>query len=268
MSLSWPDTCVAVLTPERALLARTRRGLRARLEPLAEAACTGPQPQAQAAALAQLLAAPGLRRGELRIVLSSHLVRLLLLPWSAEVGTPGELAEYAAICCDETFGSEAGGRRVVSARERAPSPRVTMAVDQGLLAALRAAATASPLRLASVQPYPAAAFDRLRRSLPRRDFVLLLAEPTRSCLFAASGGRWRSLRSVGCSRQPQALLQLLQREAQLSGLADEGMPPVFVHAPGEEPLDLPSCLGVTPRWLPWPGGAPSDSLLAMAKAVA
>jgi len=264
----WPDTCVAVLTPDRAVLARTRRGLRAQLEPLAEARCTGAHPRAQAEALALLLAAPGLRRGGLRIVLSSHLVRLWLLPCSAEIGTPSERAEFAAICCDETFGSEPGGRRIVSARARPPSPRVTAAVDSALLAGLRDAASGSPLRLASVQPYLGAAFDRLRQSLPRRDFVFLLAEPTRSCVLTATGGRWRSLRNVGCSGQPHALAQLLQREAQLSGLADEGMPPVFVHAPGGEPLNLPPCHGVLPLWLPLPGGAPEDPLLAMAKTVA
>lgn len=266
MSRLWPDRHVAVLTPERALLARTRGPWHAGLEPLAEAPCAGAHRQAQLDALSTLLPGPGRARGELRIVLSSHLVRFLLVPWRPEVGSPAEHAAFAAICCEQTFGGEPDGRAIVSARERAPGARVAAALDQTLLQGLREVACASALRLTSVQPYLGAAFDALRRWLPRRDFLFLLAEPTRSCVLVARSGRWHSLRSLGCSSRPQALAELLEREAQLTGLADDGMPAVFVHAPGQEPATLPPCHGVTPRWLAWPGAAPADPLLAMAQA--
>lgn len=272
MSRSWPDRHTAVLAPHRVALFRSRGAWHPRLERVAEAACAGSSRGAALEALAGLLADPSLRRGRLSVVLSNQFVRYLLVPWRAEVAGPAELAGFAAICCDETFGEEPTGRVLVSARERAPSARVAAAIDTALLESLRAAAAASPLRLVSVQPYLGAAFDRLRRGLPRRDFMFLLAEPTRSCVLVASGGRWRSVRSTAGSNQPQALADLLEREAQLTGLADEGMPRVFVHAPGQHHLELPPCHGVVPRQLAWPGAVAgadaADPLLAMARAVA
>lgn len=271
MSLSWRDRYAAVLASDRVALVRTRQGWRRRLETVAEAPSAGTR-QGALDALADVLsraAAPG---GELTVVLSGQYVRYVLVPWRAEVGTPSELAGFAAICCESTFGSEPGGRTVRTARERAPSARIAAAVDNVLLEGLQAVVDGSSLRLASVQPYLTAAFDGLRRRLPARDFMFLLAEPARSCLLVASDGRWRSVRSVAHGNRPQAMADLLEREAQLTGLADEGMPPVFVHAPGHDALQLPACHGITPQWLAWNtrpvDGATSDPLVAMARAVA
>ena len=130
---------------------------------------------------------------------------------------------------------------------------------------------ASRLKLVSVQPYLVSLFNRLRPSLARRDFVFLVAEPTRSCLLVATGGCWRSLRNTGAAATPQELAYLVEREAQLAGLGDLDMPPVFVHAPGQDDLQLPSCAGVVPKpvGLRGAGGAAAaDPLLAMAWTVA
>jgi hypothetical protein len=272
VSLSWRDRYAAVVTAERVALVRTGRGWRTRLETVAEAPCAGGQRQAALDALADVLARAAIRRGDLTIVLSSHFVRYLLVPWRAEVGSPAELEGFATICCDETFGSEPAGRTLVTARERATSARVAAAVDNALLEGLRSVVAASALRLVSIQPYLAAAFDGLRRRLPARDFLFLLAEPARSCVLVASGGRWRSVRSIAHGNRAQSLSDLVEREAQLTGLADEGMPPVFVHAPGREDMELPECHGITPQVLAWNGAAAGaaerDPLLAMARAVA
>lgn len=270
MSLSWRERYAAVVSADRVALVRTGRGWRTRLETVAEAPCAGAQRQAALDALGEVLSLAGPRRGDLTVVLSSHFVRYLLVPWRAEVGSPSELEGFATICCDETFGSEPAGRTVITARERASSGRVAAAVDNVMLEGLRSVVAASSLRLVSVQPYLAAAFDGLRRRLPARDFMFLLAEPARSCVLVASAGRWRSVRSVAHGSRGPSLADLVEREAQLTGLADEGMPPVFVHAPGHEELQLPECHGITPQWLAWPqpaAGAVSDPMVAMARAV-
>jgi hypothetical protein len=201
------------------------------------------------------------------VLVSSDFVQYLLVPWKPEIGRPAELAAFAAICFDETFGSEPGGRALVIARERAHGARIAAALDATLLGSLRSVVAASPLRLRSVQPYLAAACDRLRGSLAARDFLFVLAEPTRSCVLVATAGRWRSLRSTAAGTHPRELARLVEREAQVAGLAEQGMPAVFVHAPGQKLLQLPPCHGVTPRTLSLPG-APDDPLLAMAMAVA
>lgn len=270
MSLSLRDRWIAVLSPERVLLLRQGHAWRARPDVVAEAACAAPTGAAAADALAPLLAAAAQRSGDLTVVLSNHFVRYLLVPWRPEVSQRAELAAFAAICFDETFGAEPGGREIRCGRERAPSPRVAAAVEADLLARLRTAAAASRLRLVSIQPYLTAVFDRVLRSRDRRDFMFLVAEPDRACLLVATGGCWRAVRSNAAEASPESLAGLLAREAQLAGLADDGVPPIFVHAPGQPGLRLPPCLGVSPRSVALPGpaaaGDDADPLRAMAMA--
>ena len=270
MSLSWRDRYTAVLSPERVALVRRRRGWGTQPELHSQAECASHTPQAAVDALNTLLAAPAVTAGDLTLVLSSHFVRYLLVPWQAQIGQPSELATVAGICFDETFGNDSGGREIVVARESAPSGRIAAGLDTSFLHALRTAVGSSRLRLVSVQPYLVSLFNRLRPSLGRRDFVFLVAEPTRSCLLVATGGCWRSLRNTGAAATPQELANLVEREVQLAGLGEQDMPPVFVHAPGQEDLQLPSCAGVTPTPVGVRRGtaAVSDPLLAMALTVA
>jgi hypothetical protein len=265
VSRSWREHYIAVLGPERVVLAR-RSGWRRPPGLLAETPCAEPSAEAALEGLKELLALEGLAAGRLTVLLSNHFVQYALVPWRAELTQPSELAAYAALCFDETYGSEAGGREISVAPERAGSGRVAAAIETRLLQALRVAAEAARFKLVSVRPYLPAAFDRLRGTLAARDFMFVLAEPTRSCVLVASGGHWRSLRSSAGTAHPRELANLIEREAQLAGLAEDGMPPVFVHAPGHEQLELPACHGVMPRLVSLPHGG-SDPLLAMAMTV-
>lgn len=265
MSRLLGDRFTAVVGPDRVVLAR-RAGWRRPPAVHAEAACSAPTAKAALQALSELLARPEIGKGELTIVLSNHFVQYVLLPWREEVSRPSELAAYAGILFDETFGNDAGGREILIGRERAGSPRIAAGLEHTLLHGLRKAVSASRLRLVSVQPYLSAAFDRARRAVGSREFMFVLAEPARSCVLVASGGRWRSLRSTATTARPHELAHLIEREAQLAGLADDGMPPVFVHVPGQDALKVPPCQGVTPRTLGLSQGA-TDPLLAMAMTV-
>jgi hypothetical protein len=271
VSLSWRDRYTAVLSPDRVALVCRRRGWGTQPELHSQAECVASTPQAAVDALNTLLGAPGVGPGDLTLVVSSHFVRYLLVPWQAQIGQPSELAAFAGVCFDETFGSDSGGREILVARERAPSARIAAGLDTGFLHALRTATAGSRLRLVSVQPYLVSLFNSVRPALAKRDFVFLVAEPTRSCLLVATGGCWRSLRNTGAAATPQELANLVEREAQLAGLGESGMPPVFVHAPGQDDLELPSCAGVVPKQVGLrrgAGAAASDPLLAMALTVA
>ena len=272
MSLLWRDRYVAVLCSDRVAIVRRRRGRNGAVALVADAPCTAPTAQAAADALAVLLARPEIGKGDLTLVLSSHFVRYLLVPWRAEVRNPAELAAYAAICCDQMFGSEPAGRVVLTSREKASAPRIAAALDAAFMNALRSVAGASRLRLTSIQPYLAAAFNCLRESLGRSDFVFVVAEPKRSCLLVSKAGKWSSLRASATADRPQSLVDLIEREAQLIGLDEDAMPSIFVHAPGHAPLHLPACRGVVPQSLnvriPEPLGCAADPLLAMAMTVA
>jgi hypothetical protein len=266
VSPSWRERFTAVLAPDRVVLARHPRGWGRAPELQAECPCAGASPEAAVQALQDLLLSGKAGSGELTVLLSNHFVQYVLVPWRAELRSPAELAAYAAICFDETFGANPAGREILVAPERASSARLAAGIDNSLLHALRSALASSSLRLVSIRPYLPAAFDRVRRSLGSRDFLFLLAEPARSCVLVASGGRWRSLRNTSTAAQPHELANLIRREAQIAGLADEGMPPVFVHAPGRDDLQVPDCHGVTPRTLSLPRSA-ADPLLAMAMSV-
>jgi len=255
----------AVVGPDRVALAR-RAGWRRPPELQAEAACEAPTAKAAVQALTELLSRPETGKGDVTIVLSNHFVQYVLLPWRAEVSRPSELAIYAGLLFDETYGNDAGGREILVGRERAGSARIAAGIDATLLHGLRNAVAASKLRLVSVQPYLSAAFDRMRGTVGSRDFMFVLAEPARSCVLVATGGRWRSLRNTATTARPHELAHLIEREAQLAGLADDGMPPVFVHVPGHDALKVPPCQGVTPHTLGLPHGA-DDPLLAMAMSV-
>jgi hypothetical protein len=269
VSLSWRDRFTAVLGPDRVALVRRGRGWGKQPELHSQADCASATPQAAVDALNILLAQPGLGSGELTLVLSNHFVRYLLVPWRAEVGQPSELAAYAGICFDETFGTDAGAREILVNRERAPSARIAAGLDTRFLHALRTAVGGSRLKLVSVQPYLASLFNRVRPAIAARDFVFLVAEPTRSCLLIATGGCWRTLRNTGSAATPQELAHLIEREVQLAGLSEHGMPPIFVHAPGQDDLALPACDGVVPqRVQPRRVAATADPMLAMALTVA
>jgi hypothetical protein len=181
------------------------------------------------------------------------------------------LAAFAEICCDEVFGRDAGRRIVLTSREKATSPRLAAVVDAAFMDALRNVAAASALRLVSIQPYLSAAFNRLRDHFARGDFVFVLAEPDRTCMLVSIDGCWSSVRASAAEDQPQALNDLIEREALLLGVAEGAMPAVFLHAARQADLKLKDCHGVTPQTIKLPlpdklAGA-ADPLLTMAMTV-
>lgn len=273
MSLSWRDLHIAVLAPQRVALVRRRKGWGGQhpFDLKLDAPWIG-TPTAAADALTELLQRQEIGTGDLCIVISNHFVRYLLIPWRAEVTTRDEFAAYAQICCDQTYGGAGSGHCLRTAPEKEGSPRLAAALDTALLEALARAASSSRLRLVSIQPYLSAAYNRLAVMLPRDDFILVVAEPGRSCLLAAGHGRWSCVRTSAGEDQPQALAELIEREAQLLGLCDEGLPPVFVHAPRQTGISLRACHGITPETLSLPVPAAlapaGDPLLTMAMTVA
>lgn len=269
MSLSWRDRYVAVLTPDRVALVCRRRG-RAVTDLTLDAYCSPAGPEGAAAALGTLVRQPEVGRGDITLLLSSHFVRYLLVPWRAEVKSPEEFEAFAGICCDRTYGDDPARRILRISRERGGKPRLAASLEADFLVALREALAGSRLRLVSVQPYLAAAFNRLGAAFRRKDFLFLVAEPTRACLLAALGGGWNSVRAGSTEDSPEALADFIERETRLLGLDEEAMPALFVHAPRHGRLALPACGGVAPVLLALPRppslAQAADPLLAMAMA--
>ena len=249
----WSDKYCAVLCPDQLQVIRRRRGWRGAV--VCQAAesfapdVNAPAWQAAVAALERVLAQPEIGTGVLGVVLSNHFVRYLLVPWSAQLASEEEFHNYAAAAFEEVYGEASSGWDVSVSAERSGAPRLAAAVDRSLLAAIRMGLAPTRLRLASVQPYLMAAYNRVARARTGSDFVFMLLEADRACILAAQGGKWCYVSTAAAPEQADALSLLLAREMQLADLQGESVPGVFVHAAHRRGLILPPVHGAVPRVL-------------------
>ena len=250
MSRLWPDKTWAVLCPEQLQVLRPgRRWPRHPAFSFAEtfaAATDGPRWQPALHALQRFLATAETGTGAIDVVLSNHFVRYLLVPWSAQIGSAEEFRNCAAAMFEEIHGEVSSQWHVSVSAERSGAPRLAAAVDRSLVADIRTAVAATHLRLASVQPYLMAAYNRVARAHTGRDFVFMLLEAGRACIVVAQGGKWCHVSTAAAPEGEQALSSLLAREMQLADLQGDSVPPVFVHATHHRGLVLPPVLGAVP----------------------
>jgi len=202
VSLSWPRRLEVLLAPEGASWAcGAARGW-----------CAGAPAEAFAAALG---AAPRARRVE--VTLGGALVHCLVVPWPGEIEDEAEGAALAAHHFRRVFGEQADEWEIRFDTEEGTA-RLSCAASRALLEALRAAAEAAGRRIASLQPFLAASFNRWP------------LERGRWCAAHLAGGEWRALRGGRLEGEPAAaLVELVARETALAG--DAGLP-VRVYAPG------------------------------------
>ena len=214
MSLSWPRRLEVLLAPEGASWAcGAARGW-----------CAGAPAEAFAAALG---AAPRARRVE--VTLGGALVHCLVVPWPGEIEDEAEGAALAAHHFRRVFGEQADEWEIRFDTEEGTA-RLSCAASRALLEALRAAAEAAGRRIASLQPFLAASFNRWRREFGRAPALYVTLERGRWCAAHLAGGEWRALRGGRLEGEPAAaLVELVARETALAG--DAGLP-VRVYAPG------------------------------------
>jgi hypothetical protein len=249
----WRDKYCVALCPDQLVAIRCGGGLRSAVDfKICETLAPLPGEPAWAAAaeaLRRFLATPEAGAGDLSIVLSNHFVRYMLVPWSGRIASVEEFRNYAEVAFEEVYGEAAVQWEVCSSPERAGAPRLAAAVDRALLAAVRAAVGRTRLRLRSVQPYLMAAYNRVVRPRPERDFVFALIEADRVCILTAEDGTWRQVSAVNAPADPAALVALLEREIRLAGLQGDAALPVFVHAAQSPGFTLPPFQGKAPQML-------------------
>lgn len=222
---------------------------------------------AAADTLARLLEQHAQARGELRVLLSNHFTRVLLVPWLEQVTSPEELASYARLCFEDIYAESAAAWAMRLSPEAAGRARLAAAIPEGLLGRLQADAQASGCCLVSVQPYLMAAFNRFSQALAREEFLFIVAEPGRSSLLLAREGGWASVRSVSLSDSATALNTLIARENQLQQLDDRTPAPVYLHAPGRTEQVVGDTLAVQRLDALLPQGQGGDPLHAMSQVV-
>jgi hypothetical protein len=163
--------------------------------------------------------ADGLRRlpgtDRLEVVLSNHLVRYALLPWSPALTTDDEWMAYARHVFDSTYGADAAGWRIRVCDGGRGKARVACATDAALLDAIAAVE-----RVASIQPHLMAAFNARRGEFGADPGWFVLHEPGRLTLGLVAGGEWKCLRNRQATEDwRNSLPDLLQRETAASGVA-------------------------------------------------
>jgi hypothetical protein len=210
----WRDELRAGLRPERVVALRYRRGIGRRLAAKSvlriESAGRAAPWEAAVEALGKLLAP----KVDLTAVLSSHFARYAVLPWNRSLASRQEWQAYARHAFVQTYGAAASAWDITLCATGAKKPRLACAVDRALIESLDHAARSAGARLVSVQPYLAAAFNRLRASIADANAWLALHEDDRITLASIGGGAWRAVRSRRLEGAwPHALPELIGREA-------------------------------------------------------
>lgn len=249
MSPWWRERIRVYLAPDRLVAVRLGRGPRRRVlwrhdERLAP---VGGDTDAMLDRLRDLLQQHEWRRADAQLLLSSRLVHHQLLPWTDVALDPAEQATRARHVHAGVLGDAASTLELRTCAGGFGQASLVSGVDQALLAALRAVFAQSTLRLVSVQPYLAAAFNEVRRDLPSAPCWLAVVESGTLCTALLDRGQWLSLRSRRIAGDWAGELHRALHRQGLAHAAAEQAGTVLVHAADEEQLAAAAQPGWTVR---------------------
>jgi hypothetical protein len=229
VSLSWRDRVRIDLAPDRVALTRFSRGFRPRLVEqgihevhAAPASATAPW-QAAVDLLDRTLTEARWRKAKVHVRLSSHFLRLHLLPFSAALATDDERLAFARMELEAVHGERVSGWTLILDDAPAGAATPVCAVDTALLDALRTSCTRAALTLGSIRPAFAAALEgqRGRARPPRYGFAF--AEDGRVTVALYEGGtcRWLANPRVGAALTETVGAELQQAQV-LGGIGGGG----------------------------------------------
>lgn len=224
MSLLSPSLRIA-LTPDRVALASGRD--------TRDAAVAAPGWAGALEALSGLLAGSGLS-GRASVVLSHHFAPVHLLQSPPLALKPLEMQGWIRDQLARQFGEAGRDWQVAWQAEPPGEPFLVGSVEPARLAELEGVLRAASIKLADLQPWLAAAWNRQRRRIGRGRAWYALAEPGRLLLLGMEDGRVRSLRAAPVRDDAvAALADLLTREALLAGEATPA--PLWVESAALRP---------------------------------
>lgn len=262
MSLLSRDRVAIAIYPERVVWLRAGKGGRADVIDKGIVSCaveTGAPWRGALAVLPEALAAAGAAKNRVSILLSNRLMRYTITPNPDSANSREELDMMARYAFERAHGEAASGWEIRLSDAAPGRPALASAVDRELVVALHDSVGAAGARLASLQPYLMAAFNRQTEPMPNADGIFVLAEPERLCHVAWRSGGWCAVQQihVDCSR-PIALHDTLDRMAMMQDL--DTTQPVRLCAP-----EFHGNLDASGRWkietaaLNWPAGlAPKE----------
>ena len=232
MSLLWRNHLRVSLCADRLVL-RANRG-RTSMVPV-QVAPDGPEWRSAVEALPAVL--ENHRNHEVSIVLADQFVRYALLPWNAALKSEEQWLALARHRLGAVHGAAASEWDLQLTETAPQGPRLACAVDRALIGGLAAAASAAGVRLASVQPFLVAAFNRLQGGvlgkLGAASCWLVIEEPGRLTLCFIQRGTWVAIRSRRTGKDWREMLpDVIERESAFLALS-ERCTRVIVCAQGE-----------------------------------
>ncbi|MFM9836310.1 MAG: hypothetical protein ACKVOA_09415 [Methylophilaceae bacterium] len=231
----WSDRLHFVLAPDKVTMVRFSGGLQPR-EVLAKsidcAALDADQALWQPAfnAMQKLLAVAG-GKADVKIMLSSHFVRYVLVPVQADLKDEAEEEAYVRFCFVEVYGEDAKDWTLRWNGALAVDQQIASAIDRNFLAAIEQSAKNSNMKLCSVQPYLMSAFNLVRKHMVADEQWFVLVESGNACLSSFTQGECTTLRTVRLDDDWQETLpRLLAREFLIAG-ADNKSRDLLLCAP-------------------------------------
>lgn len=150
----------------------------------------------------------------LEVILSNHLVRYTVLPWSAALSTERDWMAYAEHIFTSTYGARAAGWRIRICDAGRRRARVACAVEATLLNSI-----AAMPRVVSIQPHLMSAFNTRRGEFDKDPGWFVLHERGRLTLGLVADGEWKLLRNRAAREDwRETLADLIQRETTASGV--------------------------------------------------
>jgi hypothetical protein len=172
-------------------------------------------------------------KGEAAVVLADQFVRYTLLPWNETLKTAEQWNALASHRFTTLHGPKAGDWQVNVAQTAPMGPRLACAVDRELIQRLADLFVKANIRLASVQPFLVAAFNRIRKTVGNGSCWIVVEEAGRLTLALIQRGMWVAIRTRRADKTWRNVLpEMLERESAFLGLSSP-ITRVIVCAQGE-----------------------------------
>jgi hypothetical protein len=198
---------------------------------------------AAVAALPQILKG---RTGVASVVLADQLMRYALLPHHEALKSDEQWTALARHRFSVLHGPRADEWQVNIAATAPHGARLACAVDKELIFKLLEVFQKAGVKLASVQPFLVAAFNRIRRRVGNGSCWIVVEEPGRLTLALVQRGAWVAIRARRSDAHWRKVLgEILERESAFLGLS-QPVTRVIVCSQGE--LDVAQLTEHPQQW--------------------
>jgi len=166
------------------------------------------------------------------ITLASEYVRYLVLPEQVTTMSETEKLAYATAAMQEVYGYLVNDWQLSMDDVPPNQPSIVAGVDRSLIEALEALIKKHQLKLQSIQPYMARAFNRLSKQIGQKDATLVMVERDRVLLMQLNQGACHQIKQYVRSEEwLQGLPAWLGREQML---ANNDTNQVLLYAPAHK----------------------------------